>query len=69
MHILLVNNIKCPCLMYCFSTQSFCIFLTVVHDVKKFWLRLCIIYCVFTGGSPKHLSLGTPSPRQSHPKA
>lgn len=69
MHTLLINNIKCPCLMYCFSTQSLCIFLTVVHDVKKLFGLDFVLYIVFLQeGAPSTWAWALPRPDSPIPR-
>lgn len=69
MHTRLVNNIKCPCLLFCFSTQSFCIFLTVVHDVKKGFGLDFVLYIVFLQeGAPSTWAWALPRPDSPIPR-
>lgn len=69
MSTMLINNIKCPCSLYCFSTQRFCFFLTVVHDVKKVFGLDFVLYIVFLQeGAPSTWAWALPRPDSPIPR-
>lgn len=69
MHTLLINNTRYPGLMYCFPPESFCIFLTVVHDVKPVFGLDFVLYIVFLQeGAPSTWAWALPRPDSPIPR-